>query len=184
MQTKLARGLVAILSVTLLSSCGGGGGGEGVTPGVYLTALCRELGDWTQAAQDRLSDVQSRVQATATVDERKGILRDYIDGLISDTDDLVDGVRAIGFPDVAGGEETANAFINAFERARTSLEDARQKIDDLPDDPQGFSQAADQLGNDLQTQLSSIGDSVSGLGGQDELKSAFADTPQCQSLQT
>jgi hypothetical protein len=111
-------------------------------------------------------------------------LRDYIDGLISDTDDLVDGVRAIGFPDVPGGEETANAFVSAFQRARTSLENARGKIDDLPDDPQGFSQAADQLGNDLQTDLSSIGDSVSDLGGQSELQAAFADTPQCQSIQT
>jgi uncharacterized phage infection (PIP) family protein YhgE len=186
MQSKLVRMLVVVFSVALLSSCGGGGDGDGgsVSPSVYLTALCRELGDWTQAAQNRLSQLQGQVQATATVDERKDILRNYIDGLIADTQELIDGVRTVGFPDVPGGAQTANAFVTAFEQAKSSLEEGRQRIDDLPEDPQGFSQAADQLGNNLQTELSSIGDSVSGLGGQDELKSAFAETPQCQDIQS
>ena len=185
MQGKLVRTLSALICVAVLSSCGGGeSGANSVSANVYLAGLCRELGDWTQAAQDRLSQVQSKVQSTATVPERKDILRSYIEGLIGDTDDLIDGVRALGFPDVPGGQETANAFVTAFERAKNSLENGRQRIDDLPDDPVGFSQAADQLGNDLQQQLSSIGDSVSGLGGQEDLKSAFASTPQCQSLGT
>lgn len=181
-------GVWTIAAALMLAACGGGdasnGGGseETVTAQEYASDVCGALDAWVTASRDRAGSLTGVLNPTDTPENRRDVLAGYIDGVIEDTEALLDDVQAAGVPDVEGGEEIAGQIADAFDSVKTELEQTRDDVDALPtDDPAAFTAAATQLGTSVQTSLTAVGTSVGGIS-QPELNQAFAVEPTCSGL--
>jgi len=182
---RASVGVVA--SCLVLTGCGGGssGGGSptpsGVTAKAYMATTCSAVLDW-------LTSIQGQVQTFKTQEASVTSLKDARSGLVSllgqtvqDTDVMIGKVKAQGPPAVSGGQAIHAKLLAAFGKIQTELAGAKQKASQLSTtDPAAFKKGATQIGTDINTQLSSIGSSISDFGP--TLDAAEVADPNCQKL--
>ncbi len=182
-----AFGLTLLLAAGL-AACGGddggdgGGGGSGdtVSAEAYAADVCGAMKDWVTGVQERTQALTESF-TSGDPEEGKQALSDLLGEMSSQTGDLVTAVEEAGVPDVDGGQEAADSLAAAFEDVQGILDDAQQDIEDLPTDPQGFSQGAAELGPTLQEALTSVGSSIEEPDSQ-ELQDAFENEKACSSI--
>jgi hypothetical protein len=190
------RRIVSIALVTgalaATAGCGGGDGGGGgsgntVSPEAWSAAVCSAVGGWAtdlQTASESLSGAMSGATSVADVRER---FVTFLETAIARSDQMLSEAEAAGQPDVEDGGEIADFLLDELRSFKTALEDARDQAEDLPDDPAGFTQGAQEIGASLEQ----VGeDAAKGFDELDdkyqsaELQQAFEDEPACQELQT
>lgn len=181
-------GVWTIAGALMLAACGGGDASDGgsaeetVPAAEYASDVCGALDAWVTASRDRAGSLTGVLNPTDTPENRRDVLAGYIDGVIEDTEALLDDVQGAGVPDVEGGKEIAGQIADAFDSVKTELEQTRDDVDALPtDDPAAFTAAATQLGTSVQTSLTAVGTSVGGIS-EPELNQAFAVEPTCSAL--
>jgi hypothetical protein len=173
--------LFAVLAALFIAACGddddGGGSAE---VGDYASDICTAFTDWTQAIQDRQTELQEGLQPGASPQEGKDALQGFLDDAVAASDQLVDDVDAAGTPDTENGEEAAEALQSAAEGARDQLSEAQENVADLPtDSPAAFGEAADKFGNDVRSALEGVGDGLQDIDTP-ELDEAIDDEAACQ----
>jgi predicted lipid-binding transport protein (Tim44 family) len=177
MTNRVAAVLIAVS--VLLGACGGGGGGTVSAP-QFVKVACTDLGNWIKAIQKRSQNVQQA--APQTPDEGKKVISAFFDGVIADTDKLIDQLKAAGTPDVKNGDKISSTVISALEHARDALASSKAKVENLPtDNPQAFAKAAQQMGQSVQSAFQKAGQLGSSLTSP-ELEAAAKKEPACQSL--
>lgn len=181
-----AVGLTFLLAAGL-AACGGDDGGDGgggsaesVSAEAYAADVCGAMKDWVTGVQERTQALTESF-TSGDPEEGKQALSDLLAEMSSQTGDLVTAVEEAGVPDVEGGEEAADSLVAAFQDVQGILDDAQQDIEDLPSDPQGFSQGAAELGPTLQEALTSVGSSIEEPDSQ-ELQDAFENEEACSSI--
>jgi hypothetical protein len=174
--------LIAVLAL-FVSACGDDdddGGGDSVAVGDYASDICTAFTDWTQAIQNRQTDLEEGLQPGASPQEGKDALQGFLDDAVEASDQLVEDVEGAGVPDTENGEEAADALQAAAEGARAQLEEAQADVGDLPtDSPQAFSEAADEFGNEVRSALEGVGDGLQDIDTP-ELDKAIDDEEACQ----
>ena len=173
--------LLAVLTL-FFAACGDddddGGGSADV--GDYASDICTAFTDWTQAIQDRQTELQEGLQPGASPQEGKDALQGFLDDAVAASDQLVEDVDAAGTPDTENGEEAADALQGAAEGARDKLAEAQENVAELPtDSPQAFGEAADQFGNDVRSALEGVGDGLQDIDTP-ELDEAIDQEQACQ----
>jgi hypothetical protein len=174
--------LFTVLALALfISACGDDDdGGDSASVGDYASDICTAFTDWTQAIQDRQTELQEGLQPGASPQEGKDALGGFLDDAVAASDQLVEDVDAAGTPDTENGEEAANALQEAAEGARDQLAEAQENVADLPtDSPQEFGEAADQFGNDVRSALEGVGDGLQDIDTP-ELDEAIDQEEACQ----
>ena len=173
----------AAMSVVLLAGCSGGGGGGGgsVSAQDFASKVCSSLSDWLDAIRQRASEVGGAVKPGTSPQEGQDILRDYMDGVINDTKDMVEGVRDAGVPDVPNGETIENTLVTALEGAEQAFETAREQVDSLPtDSADAFKQGAETLASSINSHASDVTRALQGVSSA-QLDEAFSNSEACQS---
>ena len=174
--------LIAVFAL-FISACGGDdddGGGDSASVNDYAADICTAFTDWTQAIQDRQTDLQEGLQPGASPEEGKEALQGFLDDAVAASDQLVEDVDAAGVPDTENGDQAAQALQDAAEGARDQLADAQENVGDLPtDSPQAFSQAADEFGNEVRTALEGVGEGLQDIDTP-ELDQAIDEEEACQ----
>lgn len=187
---------LAMLFVLAFSACGGSDSGTPtgdattedpaateVTAQEFVSTLCTEMQNWITSLQEGQAEVQANVEP-GNAESGKQALATFFDGAIEATNGLVAAIENSGTPGVDGGAEVQQELVSKFQEARDALQSARDQVDSLPtDDPQAFADAAEALGQTIQTQLSAIGDALSTLS-QAELDEAAQTEPACTALTT
>lgn len=181
--SKKFRLAAGVLALGLLVAACSKGGGPTVSAEVYVKGMCTEISNWVDGIQTMTDDMSSGIVPGSSPEELKGVLGSYLDDVIAATQEARDAVDAVGVPDVDNGEEIASKVVGVFDQAITALQDARDKVDGLPSDPQAFSDAASQLGSDIQTQMTDIGSSLDSLDSS-AVDEAANNEPACQALNT
>ena len=180
-----ARGIAILVAGLALGACGGdddGGGGDNVSADDYATGVCKTTQDWVSVLQKRATDLQASIGTDVSPEKGKDALAGFLDDVISDTDDWIEGVNDAGVPDVEGGEEAAKEILTAAEDAKGVLEDTRSSVEDLPTgDEEAFALEAGKVGEATEASLGKIGDAIS-TPKSDELNTALSDTPACKEL--
>ena len=165
-------GIGAVLTAALVAACGGGTSAE-----EWASAVCNSGGDWVDALQSEADALQSTVES-ASPEEAKQLLLDFLDGTIDETDELLTEIENAGTPDAEGGEAFANDVEDQFGEAREALENARDQVAALsPSDPETFSQKASELGSLLGQVLSNFEPP-----NNQEMEQAFEDAAACNQL--
>ena len=173
--------LIAALALSI-SACGDDDDGGDGTASVndYASDICTAFTDWTQAIQDRQTELEEGLEPGASPQEGKDALQGFLDDSVAASDELVDDVEAAGTPDTENGEEAANALQEAAEGARDQLADAQADVGDLPtDSPEAFSEAADQFGDDIRIALEGVGEGLEDIETP-ELDKAIDEVEACQ----
>lgn len=194
MRRKLLR-LIALgaISALFLGACGGddgGGGGEaegtevqeeagGETVSVdeYAGAVCSALAAWVTDIQDRASTITEGIKP-GDAEAGKERLAEFIGDTVAGTDELIASVEDAGIPDTEGGKEAAEQIQTGLEQVRTILEEAQQKIADLPTDPQAFGEGAQQIATSLQEATGEAASSIDAANSP-ELTEAFGNNKDC-----
>ena len=174
--------LLSLLAALFVAACGDddddGGGSADV--GEYASDICTAFTDWTQAIQDRQTELQEGLQPGASPEEGKEALQGFLDDAVTASDQLVEDVDAAGTPDTENGEDAAGALQGAAEGARDQLAEAQENVADLPtDSPQAFGEAADSFGDDVRTALEGVGDGLQDIDTP-ELDEAIDEEEACQ----
>jgi len=173
--------LIAVLAL-FVSACGDDddGGGDTVSVNDYASDICTAFTGWTQAIQDRQTDLQEGLQPGASPEEGRDALQGFLDDAVAASDELVSNVEDAGVPDTENGEEAADALQSAAEGARDQLEEAQSGVADLPvDSPEAFSAAADEFGNEVRSALEGVGEGIDDIDTP-ELDQAIEEVEACQ----
>lgn len=194
MRRKLLR-LIALgaISALFLGACGGDdgggdGGGEGtevqeeaggetVPVDEYAGAVCSALAAWVTDIQDRASTITEGINP-GDAEAGKERLAEFIGDTVAGTDELIASVEDAGIPDTEGGEEAAEQIQSGLEQVRTILEEAQQKIADLPTDPQAFGKGAQEIATSLQEATGEAAGSIDAANSE-ELTTAFGENEDC-----
>ncbi|HEU4480563.1 MAG TPA: hypothetical protein VFS18_01635 [Actinomycetota bacterium] len=177
---KRSMMLAATVVVGLLAACGGDGGDEGVAPDAFAADICGAASDWVASIQERAGAIQTDF-TSGDPEQGREVLGKFLDDVIRDTDDLIAQVDEAGTPDVDGGEEFADDLRAAFEESKEILVDVRADVEDLPDDPQQFAEAGQQMGVSIQEAFTEVSSSFEEPES-DELREAFEGEESCNEI--
>ena len=173
-----STGSSSTASSSTFSSTGSPVGGS-TAAAAYAKEVCGAMVTWVNA----LSSAQPNISGSSSAEQTKQALVDYFDSVISQTDTMVNQLKAAGTPDVSGGAEASQAFVTAMEGLQTAFHQLKDKTEGL--DTSNTAQMMTDLGavmKDFQTQMSAIGTQLQGLQSNTELDAAFTAEPSCQQL--
>lgn len=184
---------LALVFVAILAGCGGGGddgdsgggGGDGnAAPRQWATDVCGSLSTWLEELQSRQTEVEADLEGVTDLGEIRGVLVEFLDDAVAETDTMIDGVEAAGTPDVDRGAELRQDFVDGVGQAKTAFEEAKTTAEDLPtDDQAAFAEGTSEIEEQLNTQSQAIEDAFDELDRKydvPDLDEAFDEEPQCQ----
>jgi hypothetical protein len=187
---KRAAYLLPVVAVTLvLAACGGGGGGsESAEPAEWVDQVCTTVVSWRDELQQSASDFTTEIAGISSLEEAKGKLGDFLNGVIDRTDVMLDEIVAVGAPAVDRGDEIQAHLREGLEGVRGVFSTAADQVGELPiDDPLAFAQAAQTLAGSIESGIAEIGKTFDSLGAQydiPELDEASDRSEACQDLQS
>ena len=165
-----------------VGACGGdeaGGGGAQA----YASSVCQAFSTWVNDIQARNNTLTNALSPQSTPSEQKEQLGVFLDSVIQDTDKLISSVNAASVPDVEGGERAAAQIKGAVARAKSSFQNARQQVGELPTNNQAaFDAGAGQIGTQIRTSLGSLGAELRNRSQSQEIRNAFQESPTCAAL--
>jgi hypothetical protein len=179
-----AKVVSVVLSAGLfLGACGDGDGG-GDAAQAYASSVCTAFSTWVQDITQRNQTLTQSLNPQSTPEQGKEQLQIFLDSVIQDTDKLISSVDAAGVPDVEGGQQAASQIKQAATTARTSFENARNEVAQLPTDPAGFQAGAQQIGGEIGSSLSGLGQELRSRAQSEEIRQAFEESPRCSQLRS
>jgi hypothetical protein len=141
------------LVFALVVSATGCGGSSGTSASQWVGDLCSGISDW----RANLGDVPDS-SATTDLAAYKTAMTSFLDGLVRNTDKLIDRIDKAGVPDMPSGREAARDFKAAFAGMETSFRNAKATIDKTPtDDKARFAAGLVQVGLVIQESLDRAG---------------------------
>jgi hypothetical protein len=174
---------VVLAAGLFLGACGGDEGG-GDAAQAYASSICTAFSTWVQDITQRNQTLTASLSPQSTPAEGKEQLQIFLDSVIQDTDKLISSVDAAGVPDVEGGQGAAAQIKAAAAEAKTSFQNAREQVDQLPTDPAGFRAGAQQVGSQIGSSLSGLGEELRNRSQSQEIRQAFQDSPTCARLRS
>jgi hypothetical protein len=169
------------------AGCGGGSGGSagGQSPEAWSTEMCTAVGDWVDELQTRSEALGESTTGATGIDDVRTAFVEFLDDAEARTGEMLDEVEAAGHPDVENGEEIADSLLSELQPMQETLQEARDKAEELPDDPTAFAQGAQEIGESMQqvSETASTGiDEIDEKYSSSELEQAMNDEPACQGI--
>ena len=133
-----------------------------------------------QTLRERQAELQQGVDPGASPGTERDALEGFVDTAVDASGTLVDDIDDAGVPDIENGGEVADAIRTAFDDTRAEIEDAQDKVADIPvDSPSEYRAAADQFVAELRTTIEGIGEHLDDVDAP-ELESALDEASACQ----
>jgi chromosome segregation ATPase len=172
-----AIALTAVLAAGLLgSACGD----DSVEVDDYANDLCTALKGWTQDLRDSQAELQAQATPDASLESDRDALEQFVADAVAATDDLTQELEDAGEPDIDGGGDVSDAFQEALDDTRGQLEEAQDKVAQIPaDNPQDYRAAVDEFLTNLRSTLEGIDEHFADVDAPD-LDRALDDASACQ----
>lgn len=193
-RTIVARAMaVAVLALSVAAcSSDGDGGSEGTATETaaaavpveeYLDGLCTAIVDFQDELTSLNSDLEAQLSGDVpTPDAVKDLLVSFLGDAVVATQGLADEVRALGSPDVDGGDEIAVTFVGAFERVEDLFATSQSDVEALStDDPAALAEGLQGVATNLEAggeQIATVFDTLP----EDDVDVNPEDIPSCQGL--
>jgi Flp pilus assembly pilin Flp len=177
---RLRREMLLFAAATAIMLAGCGSSSSGVSPAAYVKSICSAIGPFEKDVQSRSSALNLSTLKNAS--QGKTALHDFLTAVASDTDHAVSQLKTAGTPKVKNGKAISNGIVSAFQQLKTALSNAASQAAALPtSSPEAFKRAAQTLGTNVRSSMSSIGSSLGSLKSPD-LEKAAAKDPTCRNL--
>jgi hypothetical protein len=191
---RLAIVPAALVTGLTVAACGGGGSTSSgssspstqasLTASQWATQVCGAVGSWEKSLS-----AAPNVSNTASPQEAKTTLVNYLNNVVTSTNTMVSGLQAAGSPAVSDGQAVSQGFIGGFQTLQATFVQAQNQANALSTaDPAAFSTGAQALGTTLQS-VGTVGDQVKtnldNLGqkySSSQLNRAFDNSAACKSL--
>ena len=186
------RPLALLLCISTLAlaaaGCGGGGGTSysGTEPSSWAATVCGAVGDWTQSLEAEGAQLSAGLGGTGDLNVVKRRFVAFLETAERNTRTMVTSIRGAGAPAVKDGETIQNELVSGLEGAETSFTRAIARAKALSTtDVQAFGKGVQDLGSDVQQELSEVGAKFNTLGDKYEdstLNKATTDEPACKNI--
>jgi uncharacterized protein YoxC len=179
---RAARFLVAPLVVA--ASLGSCGGGHSVATSSYVQTVCGALTSWGTAVQGEETKLSSNIASITSLQTGKETMSRYLDSILSDTNTMIDKVKAAGTPDVQNGSAASSELLNALTKLRDALESSRRQAASMStSSPQAFQADAQRIASGIESSFSRVGSSLSSSNVKSpQLEQAFDSDPACKNI--
>jgi len=144
--------------------------------------------EWTSDLCSAITTWQSSITSIVTSLQSSGLTKDSLTSAFDDaksaTDDLTSSLKGLGKPDSEAGQQAQEAV----DQLSSDIETDIQTIQDAVDNASGISgylnaaQVTKDTITTAGTQVSSTITTLQGIGAQEEFKTAFSDSSDCQKL--
>ncbi|HMK12026.1 MAG TPA: hypothetical protein VK461_10625 [Acidimicrobiales bacterium] len=160
--------------------------GNGVEIEAWAGEVCGAVGTWLDGINASNTKLNEDVQGLTDLNQIRDVLVGFLNDSVSLTDDMINGVKAAGAPNVKNGEQLSADLVAALSPVKDTFEKAANDAKSLPtNDPTAFSQAATKLGQsitDSQSEFSSSFDALQEKYDDPALNTAFDQVPACAQL--
>ena len=193
-RTIVARAAAVALLVFSLAACSSDedGGSEGTSTETaaaavpveeYLDGLCTAIVDYQDELTSLNGDLETQLTGDVpTPDAVKDLLVSFLGDAVVATQGLAEEVRALGSPDVDGGDEIAVTFVGAFEQVEDLFAVSQDDVEALStDDPAALAEGLQEVATNLEAggeQIASVFDTLP----EDDVDVNPEDIPSCQGL--
>ena len=189
MRSLRALALLLCVSTLALAAAGCGGGGtsySGTEPSAWAATVCGAVGDWTQGLKAESAQLGAGLGGASDLKVVKRRFIAFLETAERNTQTMVTSIRGAGAPAVKDGETIQNELVSGLEGAETSFTHAITRAKALSTtDPQAFVNGVQDLGSDVQQELSEVGAKFNTLGDKYEdstLNKATTDEPACKEI--
>ena len=161
---------VLLCASTLALAAAGCGGGStksyaGTKPDVWASTVCGALGDWAQGLKDDSTRLGTDLGNTKDLKVVKTKFVAFLVNAESSSRRMINTITGAGAPAVKDGEAIQTQLVTGLGGAQASFARAISRAKKLPtDNPQAFSTGVQNLGRDVQTELTATGEKFSKLG--------------------
>ena len=187
MTSKALR--IALLVATIAhSACSGDGtgsdgeaGGRAVPAKAWAAKVCGATAHWIGEIERLNAGLQKQLDGTS-LDALRDSTVAYFDDILASTDRMIERVEAAGVPEVEGGRNASRHVLSGLQAALQALRDARERAAALATtDPDAFSEALRQIGEEVATSLSYVGASLASFRSP-ELDAVAQEVRRCREL--
>ena len=189
MRSLRALALLLCVSTLALAAAGCGGGGtsySGTEPSDWAATVCGAVGDWTQSLKAESAQLGASLGGAGDLKVVKSRFIAFLETAERNTQTMVTSIRGAGAPAVKDGATIQNELVSGLEGAETSFTHAITRAKALSTtDPQAFVKDVQDLGTDVQQELSEVGAKFNTLGDKYEdstLNKATTDEPACKEI--
>lgn len=160
--------------------------GDAVAVETWAGGVCGSVEEWLRGINQKGTQLGQDVQGVSDLTKGRDLLVQFMEDAVSLTDTMIQGVEDSGAPDIENGEQLSADLVDALQPVRDTFSSAVDTAQALPtDDPDAFSQAATQLGQEItdsQTAFSASFDELQAKYDDPALNSAFDTVPECAQL--
>lgn len=149
----------------------------------YLDGLCTAIVDYQDELTSLNADLETQLSGDVpTPDAVKDLLVAFLGDAVVATQGLAEQVRALGEPDVDGGDEIAVTFVGAFEQVEDLFAMSQDDVEGLStDDPAALAEGLQEVATNLEAggeQIATVFDTLP----EDDVDVSPEDIPSCQGL--
>ena len=165
----LFRLLAVVLSVSTLAfaaaGCGGGGTSySGTKPETWSASVCGALNTWATSLKAGSQSLSTDLRNSKDLKSVKARFIVFLKDAERSTETMVNDVKAAGAPAVKDGKAIQSDLENGLTEARSSFQRAVADAQKLrTDDPQAFTTGVTGLGQQIQQELTTIGQDFNNL---------------------
>ena len=196
MRTGLQRFAVTVV-VLLAAACGNDNGSSGspatssgesatVSATDYANGVCTAINDWVTAIQDGEQQYQDSIPSTpdpSNLGSIKDSLVAFVDDVVQETSAMMDQIRALGTPEIDGGDEVRQGIEDALQSVQDAYTKLQQDIQGLnAENPTEMVTKLQTLSTELQQASSEIQAAFQALDENVDMKAAGENAPACQEL--
>ena len=160
--------------------------GDAVSVESWAGGVCGSVETWLRGINQKGTQLGQDVQGVSDLTKGRDLLVQFMEDAVALTDTMIEGVEAAGAPDIENGDQLATDLVAALQPVKDTFSTAVDKAKALPtDDPEAFSAAATQLGQEItdsQTEFSASFDQLQATYDDPALNTAFDTVPECAQL--
>jgi len=156
-----------------------------VSASAWTHKVCQSLSKWEAKIKSLASSMSSQLQRSATVAGARKGLTQFLQKVGDATGQLVQQTDGAGTPKVDQGKAVAQFFHDALTQLKQVFSQGLARAKNLPNDPQAFASAAENLGTQIQNGEQQVGtvfsDAKTRFSAPD-IDAALKSDPACSSL--
>jgi hypothetical protein len=148
--------------------------------------VCGAVSTWLDGINANGTKLNQDVQAIQDLNAGRDLLVKFMQDAVALTDTMLGAVQGAGAPSIASGQQLSADLVQALQPVKDTFEKAVTEAQQLPtDDPESFSQAATQLGDEISNSQGSFTTSFDALQKKYDdpaLNNSFETVPACAQL--
>ena len=189
MRSLRALALLLCVSTLALAASGCGGDGKsysGTEPSDWAATVCGAVGDWARGLQADSAQFGAGLGGTNDLKVVKRRFVAFLENAKRKTHIMVTKIREAGAPAVKDGATIQQELVSGLETGETSFTRAIARAKKLSTtDGQAFQSGVQDLGGDVQRELTEVGADFNTLGDKYEdsaLNKATSEEPACKMI--